>query len=229
MSKTQEACFENPLFEVQVSLILWELPTALPHDRRPSQLGPTLPLLAVAPCARAGVWKDRKDSSSATQLHRSFILGLRWSMAWLRRLALIYLAATGALASAVTSSSAVVVIVSSLDQNPSFFVLMFLSSATGSWMKASKEYYNALSASSPCLDSQGRRGLSDCRYHLLCWSARERSSAFLQVSPPTPASARAVSLAKAMSVLLLFSQTGALKTSDLATSLVKAARSRLKK
>lgn len=42
--------------------------------------------------------------------------------------------------------------------------------------------------------------------------------------PPSPASARAVSLAKVMRFLVLFSRTVVLKTSDLAMSLLKAAK-----
>lgn len=53
-------------------------------------------------------------------------------------LALIYLGATGALVSDITNSSALVAIVNSLDQNPSYLVLIFLSNAAGSWMKAVK-------------------------------------------------------------------------------------------
>lgn len=76
----------------------------------------------------------------------------------MRRLVLIHLGATGALASAITNSSVLVVIANSLGQNPSFFVLMFSSSATGSWMKAIKEYYNTMSACSPFFGFPGMHG-----------------------------------------------------------------------
>lgn len=144
---------------------------------RPSRLGPTLPV-PVAP-ALAGVWKDRNDNLSARQLCESFISDLGWSMSWLHRLGTV-----GALASAITNSSAPVVI-KLLGSNPILFGFDPFACAMESWMKATEEYSDTMSAPSPFLGSQGCTGLSDCSsfFH----SPQENSPVtFSRCPPPQP-------------------------------------------
>lgn len=84
-------------------------------------------------------------------------------------------------------------------------------------------HYNTMFASSPFLDSQGCKGLSDWGISFF-HDRQEGGPVPFSRCPPSPASARAVSLAKVMRFLVLFSRTVVLKTSDLAMSLLKAAK-----